>query len=282
MTEPLRADIDTLVTICTGCITDDLLDLYQGYCDIFYEVGFVGHLVELDYIEMRLNAHEITHDEAVAQVTECLLIAAEECLNVLGIEVDPDTPIPLIHTLMEAIVTFDVTEYPQTMLDIVEGTEDPIEFTAALLDFLTVEGEEVWYNHLENVESAFVENVRAVLVEAIESVPEEFLTIDVDFNRRRKLALTVFPSVTLINEVCAPTYLSELLETYTDRLTELDEATYIKTVVGLASVASDPPEALTDAVDAIIDEYLQDPGKRLQHNTMIQGLKQDLAHVIYR
>lgn len=282
MTQELPYDVATIFNICGDAVNDEILDTYVGICSTFSELEFIGHTTELDYIEMLLSSHSISREEAIESVSETIYTSIEEILNLIGITVNPDISLNLLYKILTTYGTFDPTEYPQTMLDIVEASEDPIECCAEVLDFVTAEDTSVWYDSLEDVTPEFVSNLRMVLLNAINNLPVTPLKIDREFNKKRKLVKEVIPNTEMVDYVTESKDLNSYYRIYSNRLQALSNEDAVRELVTLAAVASDAPEERLETLDAILEDYIPDPEERIRYNSIVSQTKRDLEHVIYR
>lgn len=282
MSNQLEYDVATILNICGEGISDILSDTLEGICVVFKEVSYSGHIPELDLIEVSLSSHNITYEDAIESVIEVMMTASEECLKLIGVSVNPDIPPPVMLKLLSALVTFDVTEFPQTMMDIVEASEDPVECAVNILDFISSEEINIWYDNITEVEVSFVENIKTLLLEAIDRLPPEFLEIYPDFNKKRKLIKEIYPENILSDYTTEAKDLNTLIETYSEILCKLPSDVFIKEVVALASLSNDDPNVSLESVDSIIEDFMDDPQERIQYNHLISKTKESLEHVFFR
>lgn len=282
MSQELDYDVATIFNICGNGISDAFADTLEEMCSIFKEVSYQGHVLELDHIEVQLASQNISHEDAIEAVIEVMMTAAEETLKVIGIEVNPDIQPALMNTLLSAFLTFDTTEFPSTILDIVEASEDPIECAVAVLDFITVEEAATWYDVIEHVEVSFVDSLRRVLLDAINRTPPDFLEIDIELNKKRKLVKSVQPDNLLIDYTTESASLDVLLELHSGTLSKLSTEAYIKEVVALASIATNDPGERLEALESITEARIDDPMERLRYNQLMSRTKESLEHVFYR
>lgn len=282
MTQEIPYDVATILNICGDAVNDEILDRYQSICYLFSELNYIGHVLELDYIEMLLASQAISTTDAIQSVNEVIYTSVEEILHQLGIEIDPDTELHLLEKLLSTYGTFDPTEFPQTILDIVEASEDPIECCAEVLDFITSEDTSVWYNVLADVTPEFVSNIKSVLLNAIDLLPTTPIQIDREFNKKRKLIKEVLPESELVNYTTESKDLKSYYELYSDRLQSLSDEDAIKELVTLAALAENAPDERLEALESILEEHIPDANERVRYNGILSKIKRDLEHIIYR
>lgn len=282
MSQQLEYDVATILNICSDGITDLLSDTLESICGVFKNASYSGHLLELDLIEIKLASQEISRDEAIEAVVEVIMTAGEECLNLIGVSVTPDISPQLMYKILDALVDFDVTEFPSTILNIVDASEDPIECVVNVLDFISSEESSVWYDNVEDVDVSFVENIRHVLLDAIDKLPPEILEIDKDLNKKRKLVKEIDPENQLVDYTTESSDLDTLLDSYSVELSKLSCEGFIKEVVALASIADGEPNKRLEAVDSIIEHRIDNPSERLRYNHFISKTKQSFEHIFFR
>lgn len=282
MSQELPYDIATILNICGESVNDEILDTYTEICSTFARLEYIGHVTELDYIEMLLSSHSISTDDAIASVDGVIFTAVDEILIQLGITIMPDVNVSLLSKILSAYGTFDPTEFPQTILDIVEASEDPVECCAEVLDFITSEDTTVWYTVLEDVSSDFVSNLRIVLINAIDGLPVTPLRVDREFNKKRKLVQAAIPNTEMVGYTTEAKSLDSYYKIYSQRLSELSNEVAVKELVTLAAIADDIPEKRMEALEAILEEHIPDADERIRYNSILSQAKRDLEHVIYR
>lgn len=275
-------DMATILNICGDTVNDEILDTYSEICTTFSDLEYIGHNTELDFIEIQLASQIMSIDEAVAAVNEAIYTASEEILAQLGISVDADISLPLLSKVLSAYGTFDPTEFPQTMLDIVDASADPIECCAEVLDFITAEDTSVWMNCLGEITPEFVSNIRYVLLQAIDDLPLVPLKIDREFNKRRKLVADAIPNTEMVGYTTECKNLGTYYERYARRFQELSNESAVRELVTLAAIAEDAPEKRLEALQSIIEAHIPDAEERIKYNGLINQTTRDLEHVIYR
>lgn len=281
MSEDLPYDLSLIYSICSNSVSDEMLDLYQQSCNIFEQSSYTGHILELDHIYQLLASQAISQDDAIDSVLEVIITSGEEALRVLGVVVNEDIQLPLLNKLLDALLLFDVTEFPGTMLDIVNASEDPIECLAELMNFITVEDTSIWYENIDEVEPYFVDNVRLVLNEALSKIQDVPLTIDREFNKRRKQVLEVLPESVTINSVVEEKDLEELYDIHYNELQGLSTESSIKEIVALASISKSTPQGRIESLESMLDRHIDDPLEKLKYNRLIKDTITNLEHVIY-
>lgn len=282
MSTEMPYDIATVLNICGSGVQDEILDTYTEICTTLSTLQYTAHVTELDYVEMLVSSQAIGREEGVDAVRETMYTAIEEVLAQLGIEIDPDIRLELLARILGAYGTFDPTEYPQTMLDIVEDSEDPIECCTNVLEFITAIDASEWYNYVTDVTPEFISNLRMVLLAAIDDLPVQSLRIDRDFQRRRKLVQTAIPNTEMVGYTPESRDLHAYYHMHHRRLQELSNESAVVELVTLAAIADHSPEGRLEALDAILETHISDPDERIRYNGLVSRTKRDLEHVIYQ
>lgn len=281
MSDELPYDLSLIYSICSDSVTNELLDLYQQTCSIFEQSSYTGHILELEHIYQLLSSQAISHSDAIDSVLETMITAGEEALNILGVTINEDIQLSLLNKLLDALLLFDVTEFPSTMFDIVEASEDPIECLAELMNFISVEDTNIWYENIVDVEPFFVDNLRLVLNDAIDKMHDVPLVIDKEFNKRRKQVLEVVPESITIDSTTEEKDLEELYDIHHKELQGLSMESSIKEIIALASISKSTPQGRIDALESILDKHIGNPMERLKYNRIIKDTIVNLEHVIY-
>ena len=280
MNTELPYDLSLVLGVCSDRVTDEVLDLYQNICNTFRTSEYIGHIVELEYIDALLESQSITHTDAVDSVLEVLVTGAEECLHILGIGIDPDIPLKPLAVMLESLLDFDVTEFPETIYNIIEGSDDTEECLAEVLGFVTTIETHEWYEYITSVTPEFVQNLRRVLVEAIDQIEQP--VIDQELYRKRKLLKEANPELSLVDYVTESSSLDDLYTLFEPQLADLSVESAVGEIIALAALADYAPESRLASLDRILEDHVTDDLERVRLNALVRSTKSRYEHVFYR
>lgn len=149
---------------CTPELEEELVELAMALSS----VNFQGHLQELEVLYQQMDSQTVDPAEIVLAVDQILRVGAEVCLNNCGIEFDPDIPMAMLIEACDIILKFDPTEFPQLVIDAIDGNDDTTEILVSLLDLLGTYSNDDWIPQVYRVSDAFSTRVRAFCAESLE------------------------------------------------------------------------------------------------------------------
>lgn len=276
-------DVATIYGICNGHITEECMGLYVDLCNVFESVHYMGHLAELDLIEVMVSSQTLSMSEAVQGVNEVLIVSAEACLEVIGVVPDSDIPLPMMVRLCEVLLQFDVTENPGLLHGILDASEDPESCMADLLGEITEYESHEWISQLEQVGSDCIASIRYVLESAIEMNDAETPSIEIDPTLLKKKALlkATLPEATLALESSGGS-LEDLYERSLKDLVSLDTKEALHQIMGLACISTESRVQKETILDSVIEDYFDDERQRLAIRSSVRHMKDKLEHLLYR
>lgn len=278
-------DMAVIYGICTGSVTDELLEIYSEICTTFHNVSYNGHVMELDYIESLLNAQNITTSDAADSVLEVLLTAVEDCLHVVGLSINPDIPIRLVPSLISTLLEFDTTDTPEPVMAIVEDSEGPVECICDLLGYYTQTESDVWLEHITGVEVKCITAIKYQLKLAIDRITSNDLGLGDHGKilRDRASALkSVMDDVTLADISTESSTLEDLYNLHVGSIVDMDSTAAVREIMGLAVMSNESSTSIDQSIDLVLDDLFYEPSERIKVNGLVRDLKRNLNDLLYK
>lgn len=276
-------DLQTIYGICTDCITDDLMDIYSEMCATFTNLSYSGHVTELDYIESMLISQEISRSFAVDSVLEVMITAAEECLHVIGVSINPETPIALIPKLMAGLLEFDATDTPQFMTAIVTDSEGPVECVCDLLEYITGLSSDTWLEVITDVEVKTIDAIKYQLKLATdkqETLDSEPVDLVVEMRAKSNAVKQVFGDVQLTDISTESSSLEDLYNLHVASIVDMDPDTAVKEILGLAVMSNESATSIDGSIDLVLDDLFYNPTDRIRINSKVSEYKKHIEHLL--
>lgn len=276
-------DIATIYGICQGHITDERMGLYTELCNVFTSVNYMGHLAEIDLIEVMVSSQTISMLDAVEGVHEALMVSAEACLQVIGVVPDADIPLGMMVRLCEVLLQFDVTETPELLHGILDASEDSVTCMADILGEITAYESHEWITQLEEVTPDCISSVRLLLEDAIavnEATAPSIIN-DPELTKKKALLKATLPEASLALESSGGS-LGELYEGSLNKLVSLDDKDALHQIMGLACISTESRTQKEAMLDNVIEDYFDDDRQRMAMGSVVRQLKSKLEHLLYR
>ena len=278
-------DLATIYSICTGNVTDDLLDIYAEICNTFKNIQYSGHVTEIDYIETLLSSQTIATSDAVDSVLEVLITSVEECLAVIGVTINPDIPINLVPSLINYLLEFDATDTPSHLQAIVNDSEDTIECVCDILGFLTPIHSDVWMEHITGVDVKCITAINYQLklaADRIETLESEASTDALLMRARVNEVKAIMDDVTLLDVSTESSSLEDLYHLHVSNIVDMDPTQAVKEILSLAAISNESSESMDLAIDNVLDDLFYEPSERIKANSKVSYLKRKIEHLLYR
>lgn len=272
-------DLQTIYGICTDCITDDLMDIYSEMCAVFTNLSYSGHVTELDYIETMLISQSISRSFAVDSVLEVMITAAEECLHVIGVSINPETPIAIIPKLMAGLLEFDATDTPQFMMAIVADSEGPVECVCDLLEHITGLPSDTWLDVITGVEVKTIDAINYQLKLASDK-QDTLVSEPVELRDKSNAVKQVFDDVRLLDISTESSSLEDLYGLHIASIVDMDPDTAVKEILGLAVMSNESSSTVNGSIDLILDDLFYNPTDRIRINSKVNEYKRQIEHLL--
>lgn len=278
-------DLAVIYGICTGSVTDDLLDIYAEICVVLHNIEYNGHVMELDYIESLLNGQDITTRDAADSVFEVMLTAVEECLNVIGVNINPDIPISLVPSLLNSLLEFDATDTPEPVMAIVDDSEGPVECVCDLLGYYTPTPSDIWLEHITEVDVKCIDAIKyqlRIVIDRLSSL-DEGPGDQVKVLRDRAVELkSVMDDITLADISTESSTLEDLYHLHVGSIVDMSPDVAVREIIGLAVMSNESSVNIDRSIDLVLDDLFYEPSERIKVNSQVRELKKSLTGLLYK
>lgn len=276
-------DLATIYGICNGSVTDELLEIYAEICNSFTNIAYSGHVTELDYIENLLISQNISTPSAADAVFEVIMTAVEECLHVIGVSINPETPIAHVPVIMSSLLEFDPTDTPEFVAAIVEDSEGPIECICDLMEYFSTIDSDTWLGIITGVKDTTISAIKHQInleVNKQNTLNSDVPTIIADMRTKAQALKEVFEDVSLIDISTESSSLEDLYGLHIASIVDMDQDKAIREILGLAMISNESNSTLDGAIGLVLDDLFYDPADRIKVNSKVNNYKSKISHLL--
>lgn len=242
-----------------GRCSEELATLYSQVLSIFNTVGFTAHIDELDLLTIQLNDHNIAPEEVVEAADSVIRSAADKAFSMIGVVVTHDIPIGYLAEALDILVNFDTTEVPETIFNMMEASEDPVEAILELLEYQGTYLSDDWMCYIESVDENTIKRIKKISLDEIRSkntptqaaIPTDTLRRVSKLNKYRKDTLGAELSVEGIG---VGQSLESLYSLHVGRLIDMSLENAIDGIFSLAAISNVSQESLESEIGTCIDD----------------------------
>lgn len=276
-------DLGLITAMVGNSATREVLDIYTDMCMIFNEVNFDGHLDELELLFNKLDSQNISYTEVREAIHEIMMTASEVCLQRVGVEINPDTPLSYMVDILKNIVAFDATLEPDASLAYLEAAEEDIEAICTYLAFRTEHPIETWMEHVVSVNTSTIELMKSSLLKSSETLEnavelEEYDATthltgeDIELFKKKELLKEMDPSLVSVDFVDNAKGFSKLFDEVYRQVNALDQDDYIKEMVAVGAMSTDTDiPSMESKMREILDDIYSSPTDRINANNSLRN-----------
>lgn len=286
MTEQdLAIGAEDLVTLLHGLASDELILLYVELNKVLLEATYTTQLDVFQLMFTSIELDELDTLEVVVEVDNVLRESARICLLECGIHYQEDVSLPTLIELTRAILLFDTTEEPQTLIDIIDVAEDDHECLLTLLAHLTGIDDGEWITVISGVNEGVIDRIRDV---AKEVLTIDYQVDDIDYSlsdRLSKLKNVVADNTTQtqlvesLESLASPPPFETLYMMHLNSMVEASMEDVVSSIYSLACVAHPRGDESFEAAVGGLNDFYEDPLERQQAGQLLYNLKGNYSKV---
>ncbi|MNQ02246.1 hypothetical protein D3C85_149150 [compost metagenome] len=248
-----------LAALAFGQCSPELQSSYSRIATILNDVDFTGHIDELELLFSMVNDHNIDTCEVIPSVDAVFRVAAERCLQSIGVALDADTPLAMLEDALGTLLQFDPTDAPAVFVGIVDASEDGIEALLSILAYVGNYSEEDWFPYIVECSENTVRRIREISAKEDSRIQSQADTVDPDeLNQRIARMASLRPDslgVELARDnVGVGASLESLYGCHVERLIDLSTEQAVVELFSLAAISCESYDKLDVSISAALDD----------------------------
>lgn len=248
-----------LAALAFGQCSPELQSSYSRIATILNDVDFTGHIDELELLFSMVNDHNIDTCEVIPSVDAVFRVAAERCLQSIGVALDADTPLAMLEDALGTLLQFDPTDAPAVFVGIVDASEDGIEALLSILAYVGNYSEEDWFPFIVECSENTVRRIREISAKEDSRIQSQADTVDPDeLNQRIARMASLRPDslgVELARDnVGVGASLESLYGCHVERLIDLSTEQAVVELFSLAAISCESYDKLDVSISAALDD----------------------------
>lgn len=248
-----------LAALAFGQCSPELQSSYSRIATILNDVDFTGHIDELELLFSMVNDHNIDTCEVIPSIDAIFRVAAERCLQSIGVALDADTPLAMLEDALGTLLQFDPTDAPAVFVGIVDASEDGIEALLSILAYVGNYSEEDWFPFIVECSENTVRRIREISAKEDSRIQSQTDTVDPDeLNQRIARMASLRPDslgVELARDnVGVGASLESLYGCHVERLIDLSTEQAVVELFSLAAISCESYDKLDVSISAALDD----------------------------
>lgn len=253
------ASQELLAALTFGQCSPELASSYSRLATILNDVDFTGHIDELELLFALVNDHNIDTTEVVPAIDAVFRVAAERCLQSIGVAFDADTPLAMLEDGLGTLLSFDPTDAPAVFVGIVDGSDDDTEALLSILAYVGNYSEEDWFPYIVDVSENTIRRIREIATKEDNRIQSQTDTVDSDELNQRVARMAALRPDSLGVELARDNVgvgasLESLYGCHVERLIDLSTEQAVVELFSLAAISNESYDKLDQSISAALDD----------------------------
>lgn len=256
---PEDAAQSLLSALTFGQCSPELASSYSRLATVLNEIGFTGHLDELDLLYSLVNDQNIDPTDVTLSVDEILRVSCERCFKEVGVEFDPNIPLAMLEDALTTILQFDPTDGPAVFVGMVDASDDSVEALLSLLAYVGNYDEDAWFPLILSVDENVIKRIREISANEDRRITEQPDLINVDELNKRLQRITQIAPNSLGAELARDNVgvgasLESLYGCHVGRLLDMSAEQATVELFSLAAISNESYEKLEHSISSALDD----------------------------
>lgn len=248
-----------IAALTYGQCSPELASSYSRLASILNDVNFTGHIDELELLFALVNDHNIDTTEVVTSIDAVFRVAAERCLQTVGVELDADTPLAMLEDALGTLLLFDPSDSASVFVGIVDAAEDDVEALLSILAYVGNYDEGTWFPYIVSCSENTVRRIRQISAKEDTRIQSQADLVDLDeLNKRVARMATLRPDSLGIelarDNVGVGASLESLYGCHVDRLIDLSTEQAVIELFSLAAISNESYDRLEQSISVALDD----------------------------
>lgn len=248
-----------IAALAYGQCSPELQSSYSRLASILNDVNFTGHIDELELLFALVNDHNIDTTEVISSVDAIFRVAAERCLQSIGVELDADTPLAMLEDALGTLLLFDPTDAPAVFVGIVDASEDDVEALLSILAYVGNYDEETWFPYIVDCSENTVRRIREIATKEDQRIQSQEDTVNADELNQRVARMAALRPDSLGVELARDNVgvgasLESLYGCHVERLIDLSTEQAVVELFSLAAISNESYDKLEQSISVALDD----------------------------